>query len=67
MKNNNSHNLNFQGNRQAIFDKFDNSCGIRNLTIIFDYSGIRIEGSKMLMNSTITAKRDILKDPKVSL
>ncbi|KAF2896937.1 hypothetical protein ILUMI_09241, partial [Ignelater luminosus] len=53
------------GNRQAMFDKFDNSCGLRNLPIVFSYTGIRTEGSKLLINCSITAKKDISKDPKM--
>lgn len=65
--NNMLYDLCLQGNRQVVFEKFDNFCRKRDLIIIFNQSGIRTEGDKMLVNCTITVKEDILKDPKVSL
>ncbi|KAF2897333.1 hypothetical protein ILUMI_08842 [Ignelater luminosus] len=54
-----------QGNPQAILDKYDSTCGKRNVVIIFKYTGIRTENSKILLNGSFTVKEDITKDPKL--
>ncbi|KAF2903529.1 hypothetical protein ILUMI_02659 [Ignelater luminosus] len=35
--------------------------------MIFTYEGMKCEGNKLWMNSTITVKEDILKEPKMSI